>query len=90
MVLFIFSKEKTEINCSQEATGTITAISDAGFHHLVIVTDQNTIYNPQSMNNNVVLAAGKKVKICFTTDSAALKPNSSSIPVNIHSVVYIK
>lgn len=90
IILFIFSKEKKDIPCSQEITGTITSVSESGLQHLVIITDQHKIYSPQSMNSNVVLAAGKKVTICYSTDSSAVSTDNNRVPVNIHSVVYLK
>lgn len=90
LVLFIFSKEKDATTCTQEVTGVIRSISDSGYHHLVIVSDKNTIYDPQSMHADVVLAAGKKVAICYTTDSSLIKLNSNTIPVNVRSVQYLK
>lgn len=90
LVLFIFSKEKDATTCTHEATGIIQSISDSGYHHLVIVSDQNTIYAPQSMHADVVLAAGKKVSICYSADSSVIRSSNNVTPVNIHSVTYLK
>lgn len=89
-LLFIFSKEKEEMVCSNQASGTVALITDSsGRNYLGIVTDQELALHPSSMTEDIVLAAGQKVVICYNIDSSKYSPDNIAIPVHIKSVNYL-
>ncbi|MFT3946778.1 MAG: hypothetical protein QM763_07380 [Agriterribacter sp.] len=89
-LLFIFSKDKVDVVCNSKATGKIEIIKDSSRNYLGIVTDENKILYPSSMSEEVVLAAGQRVVICYSIDSSLYKSGQHPIPVHIGSVNYVK
>lgn len=88
-LLFIFSKEKSVHTCKNEASGVVTIINDSAGNYLAVATSDNKIFRPASMNEEIVLAAGQKVTICYTVDSVtAIAGLSSQVPVHIEAVTY--
>ncbi|MBX3255937.1 MAG: hypothetical protein KF862_17515 [Chitinophagaceae bacterium] len=87
-LLFIFSKEKHIMPCKNEISGSISLITDSAGSYLAIVTTNNTILRPYSMNEDIVLAAGQKVKICYNIDSAQIIPGKNTLPVHIEAITY--
>ncbi|MBX2920987.1 MAG: hypothetical protein KF746_02255 [Chitinophagaceae bacterium] len=87
-LLFIFSKEKTTISCKNEVNGTISLITDSTGNYLAVVSADNKILRPSSMNENIILAAGQKVRICYNIDSVNIIPGNPSIPVHIEAITY--
>lgn len=86
-VLFIFSGEKEASTCTHEVSGIIQAVSENDQQHLVIISDDNRVYKPVRMNPGVVLAAGKKVSICYSGVSTT--ENATISAVNIHTITYL-
>ncbi len=88
-LLFIFSKEKDEIVCRNKATGKIELIKDSSRSYLGIVTDDRKILYPSSMSEEVILAAGQKVTICYEVDSSAVTAKDAPVPVHIETIHYL-
>ena len=86
-LLFIFSKEKDEFVCNNQASGKIELITDSSGSYLGIITDHN-ILQPFSMSEDIILAAGQKVTICYNVDSSKYTPAAVSAPVSIKSISY--
>ncbi|MCC6289461.1 MAG: hypothetical protein IT249_16400 [Chitinophagaceae bacterium] len=89
-LLFIFSKDKVDVVCNSKATGKIEFIKDSSRNYLGIVTDENKILYPSSMSEEVVLAAGQRVVICYSIDSSLYKSEQHPLPVYIGSISYVK
>lgn len=87
-LLFIFSTEKDELVCNNQASGTITLITDSSGSYLGIVTEKDVILRPASINHGIVLAAGQRVTVCYNIDSTKLSPLQSTVPAHINSVIY--
>jgi hypothetical protein len=63
---FLFSKEKETFNCDNTLSGTIRELKDEqGFFLYIEAADKKT-YFPLIDNEDVVLASGAKVKICYS------------------------
>lgn len=88
-LLFIFSKDKEDIECNNIARGKVEIIQDSSRSFLCVKTDENKIFYPSSMANEVVLAVGQKVVICYAVDSSLYKSEAHPIPVYIGSVSYL-
>ncbi|MGN6435534.1 MAG: hypothetical protein ACTHMM_03335 [Agriterribacter sp.] len=89
MLLFIFSKEKKSTSvCAHEVTGSINLIKDSTESYLAIVTQDGRLLRPSSMNEEVVLAAGQKVSVCYNIDSTKLSGHPSYLPVHIQAINY--
>jgi len=56
---------------------------------LGIVTEDHRILFPSSMNEDVVLAAGQNVTICYAVDSSAFVSEKAPIPVHIETIHYL-
>ncbi|HRN56875.1 MAG TPA: hypothetical protein PLL71_10505, partial [Agriterribacter sp.] len=87
-LLFIFSKEKDNFVCNNQVSGTIALITDSTGNYLGIITEENSILHPSSMSEDIILASGQKVTICYNVDSSKYEPANIAIPVNIKSVNY--
>ncbi len=87
-LLFIFSKEKDDFVCNNQVSGTIALITDSTGSYLGVITEEDKILHPSSMNEDIILAAGQKVTICYNVDSSKYMPANVSVPVNIKSVSY--
>ncbi|MCO5239123.1 MAG: hypothetical protein M9904_03625 [Chitinophagaceae bacterium] len=85
-LLFIFSKEKEHIVCNNQASGMVTLITDAG---ISIITDEGKALHPSSMSDDIILAVGQKIIICYTIDSSKLVSDDGSLPVHIKGVSYL-
>jgi hypothetical protein len=88
-LLFIFSKEKDNIICKNKATGKIELIQDSSRSYLGVVTADHKILYPSSMSEEVILAAGQNVIICFDVDSSAIIAKDAPIPVHIETIHYL-
>ena len=88
-LLFIFSKEKDDFVCNNQADGTIALITDSTGSYLGVITEQDKILHPSSMSDDIILAAGQKVTICYNVDSSKYVPDNVSVPVIIKSVSYL-
>ena len=90
-LLFIFSKEKSVHTCKNEASGVVTIITDSTGSYLAVVTRENKLFRPASMNEEIVLAAGQKVTICYNNIDAVAAASSptSPLPVHIEAVTYL-
>ncbi|HLO81881.1 MAG TPA: hypothetical protein VK166_13025 [Chitinophagaceae bacterium] len=62
---FLFSKEKEEFNCARSISGVVKEQKDETGFYLYIQTDDNKIYYPYIEKENVVLASGTKVRVCY-------------------------
>lgn len=90
-LLFIFSKDKVEVVCKEKAKGKVEVIMDSlGNNYLGIITEENNIFFPSSMADEVVLATGQQVVICYAVDSLSFKTERKGIPVHIGAISYIK
>lgn len=88
-LLFIFSKEKDDFVCNNQADGTIALITDSTGSYLGVITEQDKVLHPSSMSDDIILAAGQKVTICYNVDSSKYVPDNVSVPVIIKSVSYL-
>ena len=88
-LLFIFSKDKVEIVCSSKATGKVKVIKDSSRSYLAIITEENKIFYPSTMSEEVVLAVGQKVVICYAIDSLSYTSDQHPVPVHIGSISYL-
>ncbi|MFT3702477.1 MAG: hypothetical protein QM802_08910 [Agriterribacter sp.] len=88
-LLFIFSKEREVIVCNDKATGKIELIKDSSRSYLGVITEDHRILYPTSMNEDMVLAAGQKVTICYAIDSSAFVSKDAPIPVHIETISYL-
>ena len=88
-LLFIFSKEKEDFVCNNQASGRIELIADSTGSYLGVITNQNMILQPSSLSENIVLAAGQKVTVCYNVDSVKYSSAPVPLPVHIKSVSYI-
>lgn len=89
-LLFIFSGEKDERVCNNQVSGKIELITDSTGSYLGIITEHNNILQPSSMNEDIILAAGQKVTICYNIDSSKYVPAAVSVPVSIKSISYVQ
>lgn len=62
---FLFSKEKEEFNCARSITGVVKEQKDETGFYLYIQTADNKIYYPYIEKEDIVLASGTKVRVCF-------------------------
>ena len=85
-LLFIFSKEKDDFICNNQASGKIELITDSLGSYLGIITEHNKILQPSSMSEDIILAAGQKVTVCYNVDSSKYTPAAVSLPVSIKSI----
>jgi hypothetical protein len=67
---FLFSKEKEEFNCARSISGVVKEQKDETGFYLYIQTDDNRIYYPYIEKENVVLASGTKVRVCYDSTGA--------------------
>ena len=88
-LLFIFSKEKDHFVCNNQADGTIALITDSTGSYLGVITEQDKVLHPSSMSDDIILAAGQKVTICYNVDSSKYVPDNASVPVIIKSISYL-
>lgn len=88
-LLFIFSKEKNDFVCNNQADGTIALITDSTGSYLGVITEQDKVLHPSSMSDDIILAAGQKVTICYNVDSSKYVPDNVSVPVIIKSISYL-
>ena len=88
-LLFIFSKDKEEVECNNTARGKVEIIQDSSHSFLGVITDENKIFYPSSMANEVVLAVGQKILICYAVDSSSYKSEAHPVPVYIGSISYL-
>lgn len=88
-LLFIFSKEKDDFVCNNQADGTIALITDSTGSYLGVITEQDKVLHPSSMSDDIILAAGQKVTICYNVDSSKYVPDNVSVPVIIKSISYL-
>ncbi|HTN07913.1 hypothetical protein [Agriterribacter sp.] len=88
-LLFIFSKEKDDFVCDNQVSGTIALITDSTGSYLGLITEEDKVLHPSSMSEDIILAAGQKVTICYNVDSSKYVPENVSVPVNIKSVSYL-
>ncbi|MGN6491415.1 MAG: hypothetical protein ACTHLE_05415 [Agriterribacter sp.] len=89
LLLFVFSKEKKGSSaCVYEAIGSINLIKDSTESYLAVVTQDGSLIRPSSMDEEVVLAAGQKVSICYNIDSVKLSAHPPYLPVHIQNITY--
>lgn len=88
LILFLFSKDKTIVTCANEVNGAVSLITDSTGSYLGIITDKNILLHPTSMNEEIVLAAGQKVTICYKVDSSNIAGNQSPLPIHIQTISY--
>lgn len=88
-LLFIFSKEKESTVCNTQSSGIVSLITDSTGSYVGVITDQDIILHPSSMNENIILAVGQKVSICYNIDSSQQRSDLTSLPVYIQSVQYL-
>jgi len=69
---FLFSKEKEQYNCDKSVNGIVRELRDEQGFFLFIEADDKKTYFPLIDNEDVVLASGAKVKVCYSET-----PNSS-------------
>ena len=62
---FLFSKEKEEFNCARSITGVVKEQKDESGFYLYIQTSDNKVYYPYIEKEDIVLASGTKVRICY-------------------------
>lgn len=62
---FLFSKEKEEFDCARTISGVVKEQKDETGFYLYIQTDDNKVYYPYIEKENIVLASGAKVRICY-------------------------
>ena len=88
-LLFIFSKEKDDFVCNNQTAGTITLITDSTGSYLGVITEQDKVLHPSSMSDDIILAAGQKVSICYDIDSSKYAQDNVSVRVIMKSVSYL-
>ena len=62
---FLFSKEKEALPCKQSLTGTVKELKDVTGYYLYIETEDHQKFFPLIENDEVVLAAGSKIRVCY-------------------------
>jgi hypothetical protein len=65
--MYLFSNGSSEMNCSNEFSGKVKQIETTAGVQLVVEGDNKIIYHPRIEENGVVLAAGTRVKVCYTS-----------------------
>lgn len=81
---FLFSKEKEEHPCKQFLSGKVTEIETADGHHLCIETADHKKFYPVIEKDDVVLAAGSQVRVCYDVYG-----DSASSTIRINHVSYL-
>ncbi len=77
---FLFSKEKDDLPCKQSLVGVVKEMKTDNAIYLCIETPDQKILFTSIENENVVLAAGAKVRVCY--DSAGTQMDHPRIRIN--------
>lgn len=82
---FLFSKEKGDHPCKQSLSGIVRESGDKSDFHLLIESSDHKMYLPVIEKDDVVLASGTKVRVCYDM----LDENSTVRRIRINHVSYL-
>jgi hypothetical protein len=84
--MFLFSKEKPMSVCKHDLTGTVREVTIGQDRHLVIEGRDKKTYIPEIMEEDVVIATGAHVRVCYDRQQA--QPDGS-IRIWITGAVFV-
>lgn len=84
--MFLFSKDKPMTICKQDLTGTVREVKNGQGLQLVIEGRDQKTYIPEIMEDNVVIASGARVRVCY--DRKQVMPDGS-IRIWITGAVFV-
>jgi transketolase len=84
--LFLFSKNKPMKSCKYEITGVVKETKDENGLRLYIESKDNKIFYPQIEQDNIVIASGAKVQVCY---DAVKTLADNQVQIRISDVVYL-
>lgn len=63
--MFLFSKDKPMTICQHDLTGTVREVKNGLVTQLVIEGRDHVMYIPEIVEDNVVIASGTRVRVCY-------------------------
>ena len=84
--LLLFSKNKPMKSCKYEITGVVKEIKDENGLRLYIESKDNKIFYPQIEQDNIVIASGAKVQVCYDAVNTLA---DNKMQIRISDVVYL-